>query len=334
MFTSYAAHEQAAPLQPISCTPKDLEGSEVEIQVEYCGICHSDISMIDNEWGFSQYPLVAGHEVIGKIARVGSNVSKFKEGQTVGLGWHSGYCNTCNYCESGDHNLCSSAQATIVNRFGGFSERVVADQSSVIEIPSELNQKTAAPLLCGGITVFNPLLEFDIKPTDTVAVIGLGGLGHLAVRYLKAWGCDVTAFTSNADKTQTALELGAKRVVNYTNTEDLEALSKRFDFIISTVNLDLNWSAILNTLKPKGRLHVVGVPQNDMSIAAFPLISGQRSISGSPVGSPKAIKTMLEFSARHEIEPIAEFWPASKINEALDHLRQGKARYRIILDFT
>lgn len=333
MFVSYAASEQSGMLHPLECELKNLESSEVEIAVEYCGICHSDLSMINNDWGISQYPLVAGHEVIGKISRLGKGVSKFKVGETVGLGWHSAYCNSCEYCDSGDKNLCANSRGTIVNRFGGFAERVVADQFSVIPIPAEINKKTAAPLLCGGITVFSPLLEFNVKPTDKVAVVGLGGLGHLAVRYLLAWGCEVTVLTSNPDKTAFARELGAHQVTDYNDLDALQMLRNQFDFVISTVNLDIDWQSIVLTLRPKGRLHIVGIPKREISLGVFPLVSGQRSISGSPVGSPLTIGKMLEFSARHKIEPIVEFWPASLINEALDRLRTGKARYRIILEF-
>lgn len=332
MFLSYAALEPSGPLQPLENELRELGFSEVEIAVEYCGICHSDLSMIDNEWGISQYPLVAGHEVIGKISRLGSGVSKFKIGETVGLGWHSGYCNSCEYCESGDRNLCANSKATIVGRYGGFAERVIADQASVISIPTEINERTAAPLLCGGITVFSPLLEFNVQPTDKVAVIGLGGLGHLAVRYLVAWGCDVTVLTSNPEKTSTSFELGARHVANYNDSNDLQKMIGQFDFIISTVNVGIDWPSILLTLRPKGRLHIVGIPKNEISLGAFSLISGQRSISGSPVGSPQSIIKMLEFSARHKIEPIAEFWPVSLINDALDRLRVGRARYRIIIE--
>jgi uncharacterized zinc-type alcohol dehydrogenase-like protein len=234
-------------------------------------------------------------------------------------------------CLSGDQNLCATAQGTIVGRHGGFADKVRADASAVIPLPEGMDIASAGPLFCGGITVFNPLKQFDVKPTDKVAVIGIGGLGHLAVQFLHAWGCEVTAFTSNTSKIQEALDLGADHTLDSRNPDELTAAAGRFDFIISTVNVKLDWPSYMNTLKPKGRLHFVGATLEPLNISAFSLITAQRSVSGSPVGSPATIKQMLDFAKQHEIQPIVEFYDFKDINAAIERLASGKARYRVVL---
>jgi len=194
-----------------------------------------------------------------------------------------------------------------------------------------MDLESAGPLLCGGITVFNPMVQFDIKPTDKVAVIGIGGLGHLALQFLNAWGCEVTAFTSSESKQQEALDLGAHKVLNSRDPEAIESAAGSFDYIISTVNVKLDWNTYVNTLKPKGRLHFVGATLEPLDLGVFPLMMGQRSVSGSPVGSPATIERMLEFARLHDIRPQVEVYPMSEINEAFDHLKSGEARYRVVL---
>jgi alcohol/geraniol dehydrogenase (NADP+) len=330
-INAYAALEAGGQLKPYTYEVGELAPNEVEIDVIHCGICHSDLSMLDNEWGISQYPLIAGHEVIGKITATGTNVQNLGEGATVGLGWHSGYCGHCHSCKTGDQNLCLSAQATIVGHHGGFADKVRADASSVIAIPGGIDLESAGPLLCGGITVFNPLVQFGVKSTDKVAVIGIGGLGHIALQFLHAWGCEVTAFTSSESKRHEALKLGAHETLNSRDAGEIEAAVGSFDFIISTVNVKLDWNLYVSTLKPKGRLHFVGATLEPLDLSVFPLIMGQKSISGSPVGSPGTIEQMLEFAHLHHIQPQVEKYPMNKINEAFDRLRSGKARYRIVL---
>lgn len=331
MIKAYAANEAGGPLEAFEYDPGTLNDHDVEIDIESCGICHSDLSMLDNEWGFTQYPFVPGHEVVGTIAAVGKQVKSLKPGQRVGLGWHAAYCMSCHTCDSGDHNLCASAQPTISGRHGGFADKVRAQATAVVAIPEVLNPKSAGPMFCGGITVFNPLVQFDIKPTSKVGVIGIGGLGHLALQFLNAWGCEVTAFTSSESKKAEALEMGAHTVLDSSNKNELEAAAGHFDFIISTVNVKLDWNAYIGTLAPKGRLHFVGATLEPLDIGVFPLIGGQRSISGSPVGSPAVIKTMLDFAAHHKIEPITEYFRFDQVNEAIQRLRDGKAHYRIVL---
>ncbi|GLP95472.1 NADPH-dependent aldehyde reductase Ahr [Paraferrimonas sedimenticola] len=331
MIKAYAAPSAGQPLEPFEYDPGELGDSQVEIAVEYCGICHSDLSMINNEWGFSQYPLVPGHEVVGKVAAVGSSVQGFEVGQRVGLGWHSGYCNHCEHCDDGDHNLCFDAAATIVARHGGFADKVRADATAVVPLPDGVSASTAGPLFCGGITVFNPMVQFGLKPTDKVAVIGIGGLGHMALKFLNAWGCEVTAFTSSEHKRKEALVLGAHHTLNSRDAAEIESATNRFDMIISTVNVKLDWNLYLSTLRARGRLHLVGVTLDPLDLQAFGILGRQLQISGSPVGSPSTISKMLDFAALHQIEPQCEMFPMSQVNDAIAHLESGKANYRIVL---
>lgn len=331
MIKAFAATKPGGELEAFEYDPGKLSADEVEINVESCGICHSDLSMLDNEWGFTQYPFVPGHEVVGTVGALGSDVTNFKVGDKVGLGWHSGYCLNCQTCHSGDHNLCASAEPTIAGRHGGFADKVRAQATAVVALPDGIDPEKAGPLFCGGITVFNPLMQFDIKPSAKVAVIGIGGLGHMALQFLNAWGCHVTAFTSSEAKQEEAIELGAHAVLDTRNGKALESAQNQFDLVLSTVNVKLDWNAYLSTLAPKGRLHFVGATLEPLDIGVFSLIGAQRTVSGSPVGSPGTIKTMLDFAALHNIEPVTQTFDFKDVNKAIQLLRDGKAHYRIVL---
>jgi uncharacterized zinc-type alcohol dehydrogenase-like protein len=331
MIKAFAAFEPQGELKPLEYDPGELEPHEVEIDVQYCGICHSDLSVLDNAWGNGQYPVVPGHEVVGTIAEAGDKVKHLRAGQRVGLGWHAGYCNECAQCHTGDHNLCADSRATIVGHHGGFADKVRAAANSVVPIPDGIDLESAGPLFCGGITVFNPLVQFDIKPTEKAAVIGIGGLGHLALQFLNAWGCEVTAFTSSDVKIKEALSLGAHHTLNSRDPKAIEAAAGRFDLIISTVNVKLDWNLYLSTLKPRGRFHFVGATLDPLDINVFSLIMAQRSVSGSPVGSPSTIAKMLNFASLHNIKPVIEKFSFDDINEAITRLRSGEAHYRIVL---
>ncbi|MFC1762401.1 NAD(P)-dependent alcohol dehydrogenase [Planctomycetota bacterium] len=333
MIKAYAAMEPGGELRPFEYEAGPLGSHEVEIRVEHCGICYSDVSMLDNAWGFSEYPLVPGHEVVGILGAIGDQVTHLKVGQRVGLGWHAGYCLTCPSCLSGDHNLCATAQGTLVGRHGGFADRVRAQAVSVVPLPKDLNPQSTGPLFCGGITVFNPLIQFNVKPTDRVAVVGIGGLGHMALQFLRAWGCDVTAFTSSKAKKSELMDMGAHHILYSRDTTALEAAAGRFDLILSTVHAKLDWNAYVGTLRPKGRLHIVGATLEPLDLAVFPLIMGQRSVSGSPVGSPGTIAKMLAYAAQHKIKPVIETYPFDQVNEAIARLKSGQARYRIVLSY-
>jgi alcohol/geraniol dehydrogenase (NADP+) len=330
-FKAYAALSKGAKLQPFEFDPGPLRDDHVEIKVAYCGICHSDFSMVQNEWGITNYPFVPGHEVVGTIAAVGPHVKHLKVGQTVGLGWYAASCMLCSECLDGDHNLCPTVEPTIIGRHGGFADRVRCQALWAVPLPDKLDLAKAGPLFCAGITVFNPIVQFNVKPTSRVGVIGIGGLGHLALQFLNKWGCEVCAFTSSEGKQDEAKKLGAHFIVNSRDAEQLKKVAGSFDYIICAVNVGLDWSAYLNTLAPKGRLHFVGAVTSPLAIMPFELLTAQKSISGSPLGSPATTAKMLGFCARHNITTVTENFPMSKVNEAFERLASGKARYRIVL---
>lgn len=333
MFHAYAVHQAGGELRPFEYDPGPLGDEDIEIQIQHCGLCHSDLSMINNEWQASQYPMVPGHEVVGTIVAAGRNVKRLKEGQRVGVGWFAKSCMGCEWCLRGDHNLCPQAQGIFgtPGRFGGFADRVRIDQAWAVVLPEKTHFASAGPLFCGGITVFNPILQAGVRPVDRVGVVGIGGLGHMALQFLDKWGCEVTAFSSHADKEAEARKLGADHFVNSADPGALQSVAGSLDFILVTVNVALDWPAYVAALRPRGRLHFVGVTP-PVTTGVFPLIAGQKSISATPLGSPATVATMLDFAARHGIAPLVEHLPLGQVNEALERLRKGKPRYRIVLD--
>ncbi len=323
------AAKQPMVLEAMNLGP--LGAEDVEVAVEYCGLCHSDLSVLNNEWGISQYPAILGHEVVGQVTAAGPNAKGLKVGQRVGVGWNSGSCMHCLQCMSGNHHLCPQVQLTIVGHQGGFATHIRSHWAWVFPLPEKLNFADAGPLLCGGVTVFAPL-AMHAKPTDRIGIIGIGGLGHMAVKFAAVYGCDVTAFTSSEKKFDEAKDLGANHAVSTKDSEAIKKLGGTFDLLISTVNVALEWDAMIGTLAPNGRLHVVGAVLEPIPVAAFSLIMQQRSVSGSPTASPVMIETMLDFASRHNIAPQTEHFPMNKINEAFARLESGKAHYRIVLD--
>jgi uncharacterized zinc-type alcohol dehydrogenase-like protein len=330
----YKAWITKAAKQPMALETVDLGplgAEEVEVAVDHCGLCHSDLSVFNNDWGISQYPAILGHEVVGRVTAVGPNAKGIQVGQRVGVGWFSASCMHCRQCMSGSHHLCPQVQATIIGHRGGFASHIRVHWAWAFPLPEKLSFADAGPLLCGGVTVFAPLARYA-KPTDRVGILGIGGLGHMAVKFAAAYGCDVTAFTASETKFEEAKGFGAQHAVSTKDSAAIRTLGGSFDLLISTVNVKLDWDALIGTLAPNGRLHVVGAVLEPIPVAAFSLIPQQRSVSGSPTGSPVAIETMLDFAARHNIAPQTEHFPMSKINEAFARLASGKARYRIVLD--
>jgi uncharacterized zinc-type alcohol dehydrogenase-like protein len=332
MIKALAAKSAGGNLEPFEYDPGALQPEQVEIDVLACGLCHSDLAMLNNDWQISAYPLVPGHEVVGRVSAAGPQVRRVKVGDMVGLGWFSQSCMSCTECLDGNHNLCTTAEQTIVGRHGGFASKVRCHWSWATPIPEGIDPLKAGPLFCGGITVFNPILQLGILPTERVGVIGIGGLGHLALQFLDKWGCHVTAFTTSDAKAAEAKSLGADAVVNSRSDDEIAKIAGSLDAIIVTANADLNWDAYIGTLAPRGRLHFVGVVPSPVASYVFPLIVGQKSISGTPVGSPSNTLRMIEFAARHGIAPVTEHFKMSQANDALEHLRTGKARYRIVLE--
>ncbi|MBA3312460.1 MAG: NAD(P)-dependent alcohol dehydrogenase [Planctomycetota bacterium] len=329
---AWTASAAGRPLQLTEYDPGPLGPDDVEIKVEHCGICHSDLSVIDDEWGISAFPLVPGHEVIGTVIALGEHAKGLRIGQRVGVGWNAGSCMHCRQCLSGSQHLCPEVQATIVGHHGGFADRLRSHWAWAIPVPDRLDGSGVGPLLCGGITVFDPFLQHHVLPTARVGVVGIGGLGHMALKFYRAWGCDVTAFTSNESKFEEAKSLGADRAVTSRDTSAIGKLAGELDLLVVTVNASLDWDAYISTLAPKGRMHVVGAVLEPIPVPAMSLIMGSRQVSGSPTGPPTDIATMLDFAARHDVAPQIERFPMSEVNAALDHLKAGKARYRIVLD--
>lgn len=331
-FHAFAATAPHSALEPFTFDPGELQPEEVEIKVTHCGICHSDLSMLDNDWGMSKFPFVPGHEAVGTVVALGEQAKGLKIGQRVGVGWSAFSCLSCHDCLSGDHHLCATTQGTIVGRHGGFADRLRVQWTWARPLPDALDLAKTGPLLCGGVTVFSPFLQHNILPTARVGVIGIGGLGHMALQFANKWGCEVHAFTTSDSKEAEARQLGAHYVHNTKHDGVLRKLAGSLDLIISTINVPLDVPGLLDSLAAKGRFHVVGGILEPMEVPAFGLIMRQKSIAGSPTGSLTAIDHMLDFSARHSIAPVIETFPMSKVNEALEHLRSGKARYRIVLE--
>lgn len=303
---------------------------DVEIAIECCGICHSDLHLIDNDWGNSSYPLVPGHEIVGTVSAAGA-AGGHVVGARVGVGWQRSSCHVCAECLAGRENLCALQEATCVGHPGGFAERIRVDGRFTFALPASLPSAAAAPLLCGGVTVFAPMRRWGVRAGSPVGVIGIGGLGHLALRFLRAMGCEVTAFSSTPDKRLEALRLGAHEAASSTDAREIRAFANRFEFLLCTVPARLDWITYLNTLKPNGVLCLVGAPPGLIQIPAAQLLSSQRVICGSDIGSPALIREMLAFSAEHDIVAQIEEAPLADCNNAVERVRKNQARYRMVL---
>lgn len=324
-------HAAGAELLPYHYDPGKLGAHEVEIAITHCGVCHSDLHLISNDWGISQYPFIPGHEIVGTVATLGSEVRSLQVGQRVGLGWQSNSCGTCEWCMKGMENLCAEAEATCVHRNGGYAERVRANARFVIPIPDALPSEQTAPLLCGGITVYNPLRLHGVNPSSRVGIVGIGGLGHIAIQFARTFGAEVTAFSTSAEKEGEARALGAHKFVNSRESKALKEVAGSLDFILSTINADQDWATYIQALRPTGTLCFVGVPPSPISLHAFSLISGQRAIAGNPTGAPHRLREMLDVAARHGVKATTELFPMAKANEAIEKVKKSKVRYRAVL---
>ena len=327
---AFAAPAAKESLVSYSYDPAPLGPRDVEIEISHCGICHSDLHLIDNDWATSSYPLVPGHEIVGTVSAVGA-ACELAVGQRVGVGWQRSACHKCELCRAGHENLCPEQEATCVGNMGGFAERIRTDERFAFALPSQLDAAATAPLLCGGVTVFAPLRRWGVRSGATVGVIGIGGLGHLALRFLRAMGCRATAFTSSPDKRAEAARLGAEDAVSSTNAREIRAQANRFDFLLCTVPARLDWITFVQTLKPNGVLCLVGAPPGLLQISAGPLLSGQRVICGSDIGSPAAIREMLTFAAENGIGAEVETTPMADVNSAIVRVRENRVRYRMVL---
>jgi len=327
---AFAAFAPKSLLQPHHLEPAPLGPFDVEIAITHCGICHSDIHLIDDDWAMSKYPLVPGHEIVGSVTAAGSEVASLTIGERVGVGWQAGSCFVCEWCARGDEQCCPKAIATCVERPGGFADTVRVDSRFVFPLPEDLPSEGAAPLLCGGVTVYSPLARLA-RPASRVGIIGVGGLGHLAIRFARAFGCEVTAFSTSPDKEADAERLGAHRFVVTSERGAMKRAASSFDLLLSTVTVALDWPAWMKALRPKGVLCLVGASPGTLDVAPVALVIGEKSIAGSVIGSRAGIREMLQFAARHGITAETESLPMAQVNAAIDRIRQNRARYRMVL---
>ncbi len=331
-FAALAALTKGGSLEPFSYEPAALGPNDVEIDVTHCGLCHSDIHLIDDSWNRAKYPQVPGHEIVGKVAAVGSGVTHLSVGQRAGVGWQRSACLECDLCVGGEENLCRKQQATCMGHHGGLADKIRLDGRFTFAIPDEMDSAVAAPLLCGGVTVYSPMRRFGITAASSVAVIGIGGLGHMALLMLRALGSEATAFSTSPNKRDEAMAMGATDFGASTDPKDIRRHFGRFDLILSTVHAKLDWTTYLQTLRPNGTLCLLGMPPGVIQVPPALLVTGQRSITGSDIGSRRTIREMLRFAARHRITPQIERLPFAEANAALTRLRENQVRYRIVLE--
>lgn len=329
-----AALSAKAALVPHRIELGPLRDDDVEISVECCAICHSDLHLLDDDWGTTTYPLVPGHEIVGRVRRAGASVreAELAIGSRVGLGWQSGACWACHACRSGREHLCPRGkERTCVGRPGGLADLVRADRRFVFPIPDTIASAEAAPLLCAGATVYSPLERLVARPGLRVGVIGLGGLGHLAVQFAAAMGSEVTAFDPIPAKRDEAERLGARRFAGPAPGE-LRELKGSFDVLLSTTHAPLDWDGWMRLLDFDGTLCLVGIPPTRVDLNAGHLLDGQKSLTGSIIASPACIRRMLSFAAEHGIRPWVERMPMREANAGILRVREGKARYRVVLE--
>lgn len=331
IINCYAAMQEKNPLVNYHYEKGELGPWDVEVVISHCGVCYTDIHFIDNDMGNSTYPLVPGHEIIGKIVAAGSLVDPSRIGTRVGIGFQRSSCMACEWCNRGQENVCPKQKATCLHHPGGFAERIIVDSRFSFNIPEGLASENAAPLLCGGATVFQPMIDHGVAPLKKVGIIGIGGLGHLALQFARAFGCEVTAFTSSKSKEQEALEFGAHHVVATNDPKELQQAMNSLDFILCTVSADLDWNAFLKVLRPKGIICFVGQLEKPLVIPFKNLIRGCKTITVSSIGTRPGIQDMLNFAARHNIQAKIELFPMAQVNEAIEKVRKNQVRYRAVL---
>jgi uncharacterized zinc-type alcohol dehydrogenase-like protein len=324
-------HAAGAQLLAYKYDPGALGANEVEIKISHCGVCHSDVHLIDNDWGLSKYPFIPGHEIVGNVVAVGSAVKNHSVGERVGVGWQADSCGICEWCRQGAEQFCAKAQPTCVGRNGGFADKIRVNSRFAVAMPTALDSERAAPLLCAGITVYSPLRNHGVRPSSRVGVIGIGGLGHLGIQFAKTFGAEVTAFSTSKDKENEARELGAHNFVNTRDTGALKKIAGSFDLLLSTVSADQDWQAYVNALRPKGTLCLVGASAKPVQIQAFSLTGGNRAVSGSNTGSPREIAEMLDVAARHGVKAMTEKFAMAKANDAVARVKKSQVRYRAVL---
>lgn len=337
---AYGTEAAEAPLKNLTIERRELSPEDVQIEILYCGICHSDLHAARNDWGGTTYPIVPGHEIVGRITKVGSNVKLFKEGDLAGVGCIVDSCRECDHCHHGDEQYCDQGWTVVFNApdkkhggttYGGFSESIVVDENYVVHVPESLDLASAAPILCAGITVYSPLKHWGAGPGKNIGIIGIGGLGHMAIKIAKAMGAYVTVYTTTQTKAEDAKRLGADNVVLSTDVNQMRNSLKQ-DMILDTVSARHDVNAYLDLLKVDGALVLVGLPNEPLEVGAFNVVHGRKSFSGSNIGGIAETQEVLDFCAEHNITADIELIKADEVNEAFDRLEKGDVKYRFVID--
>ena len=338
---AYAAPKAKDSLKPFQIQRREPGPHDVVIDIQYCGVCHSDIHQVRDEWGGARFPMVPGHEIAGIVSKVGSAVTRYQLGDKVGVGCFTDSCRQCDPCKANLQQFCEKSMVLTYNglekdgttpTYGGYSTQIVVDENYVLKIPANLPLDKAAPLLCAGITTYSPLRTWKVKHKDKVAVVGLGGLGHMAVKLAAAMGAEVTVLSTSTKKKEDALRFGAKHFVNTTEKSAFEKHANSFDFMINTVAANIDLNPYLNLLKLDATMVLVGVPDKPAALNAFPLISRRRRLAGSLIGGIKETQEMLDFCGEKSIACDIELIPIDKINEAYDRVVKGDVHYRFVID--
>jgi uncharacterized zinc-type alcohol dehydrogenase-like protein len=341
---AYAAKSATSPLAPFALARREPLATDVQIDITYCGVCHSDLHQARNQWSDAAptaYPCVPGHEIVGRVTRVGKNVKKFKEGDLAAVGCMVDSCRTCPQCTRGLEQFCQHFPTLTYNgpdkhsggvTYGGYSDRIVVDEAFTLKVSPKANLAATAPLLCAGITTYSPLRHWEVGPGQKVGIVGLGGLGHMGVKFARAFGAHVVLFTTSPGKVADGKRLGAHEVVVSKNADEMKSHAGSFDFILDAVSADHDINAYLSLLKLDGTLCQVGVPEKPLPVAAFNLIMPRRNFSGSAIGGIAETQEMLDFCAERGITSDVEIIPIQKINEAYERLLKGDVKYRFVID--
>ncbi|MDF3057640.1 MAG: alcohol dehydrogenase [Rariglobus sp.] len=338
---AYSTPAANAPLAPATIPRREPTDRDVQIEILFCGVCHSDLHFARNEWHFTQYPAVPGHEIVGRVTQVGSKVTKFKPGDLAGVGCLvDADLASCPYCRKGLEQFSPTMVMTYgsmdkhlnLPTYGGYSEGIVVDEHFVLHIPANLNPAAAAPLLCAGITTYSPMRHWKVGPGKKVGIVGLGGLGHMGTKFARAFGAEVFVFTTSPNKKADALRLGAHGVIVSKNADEMAKHAGTFDFILDCVSADHDINAYLGMLAPDGNLTLVGAPEKPLPVAAFGLIFGRKSLSGSPIGGLPETQEMLDFCGKHNITADIEMIRMDQINEAYERMLKSDVKYRFVID--
>lgn len=337
---SYAAVTAKAPLTPFSFERREPREHDVVIDILYCGICHSDIHQTRAEWGDAIFPMVPGHEITGVVSRVGAQVSHYQVGDRVGVGVFVDSCRHCEECRNHLEQYCSGGTIWTYNSretdgaptYGGYSDTIVVDEAYVLRMPENLSLDAAAPLLCAGVTLYSPLKHWEAGPGKKVAIVGMGGLGHIGVKIAHAMGAEVTVLSHSLKKEADGRRLGADRFFATSDSQTFTRLQKSFDLIVNTVSADIDWNAYLKLLKVDGAMVMVGLPGHDVPVSAFALTDGRRSLAGSSIGGIQETQEMLDFCSAHSIACDIECIPIQQVNEAYERVLKSDVRYRFVID--